>query len=166
VSDPVPPRRRLHIGYWIAGVASVAVAALLVIGAIKLAGPVKIAYGFASGNPTLPGCNTTLAGEATVGPMWYRSVKLGCGKESMHMLYVRRGTGPGWFAFPAVMSVGDPVPLSIRQTGADAYEVVLSKPLADGRAALPIAFDRNGIPKEMLSFDHGRQKDSVTLSRG
>jgi hypothetical protein len=65
-----------------------------------------------------------------------------------------------------VVSVGYPAPLSVRQTGADAFEIVLSKPLADGRTALPLAFDRNGIPKEVQSFDHGRQKDSVTLGRG
>jgi hypothetical protein len=165
MSDPVPPRRR-QLSYWIAGVASVAVAVLLVIGVTKLAGPAKLAYGFVSGNPTMPGCSTTFAGEATVGPLWYRAVKLGCGNESIHLIYVKRGTGPGGFAFPAVMSVGDPVPLSVRQTGADAFEVVLSKPLADGRTALSIAFDRNGNLKQMQSFVHGRQKDSVTPARG
>jgi hypothetical protein len=165
VTDPELPRR-FRIGYWIAGVASVAVASLLVYGGVKLAGPAKVAYSFASGNPTIPGCRTTVAGESTVGPLWYRVVNLGCGKESMHFVYVKRGTGPGWFVFPAVMSVGDPVPLSVRQAGTEAFEVVLSKPLSDGRTVVPLAFDRNGIPKEMLSFDHGRQKDSVTLSRG
>jgi len=165
VTEPETPRR-FRIGYWIAGVASVAMAGLLVFGVVKLAKPVKFAYGFVSGNPSMPGCRTAIAGEATVGPLWYRVVDLGCGKESMHLVYVKRGTGPGWFVFPAVMSVGGPVPLSVRQAGADGFEVVLSKPLADGRSAVPLAFDRNGIPKEMLSFDHGRQKDSVTLSRG
>lgn len=165
MTDPEIPRRH-HIGYWIAGIASVAVASLLVFGATKLAKPAKFAYSFVSANPTLPGCRTTIAGEATVGPLWYRVVNLGCGKESMHFVYAKRGTGPGWFVFPALMSVGDPVPLAVRQAGAEAFEVVLSKPLADGRTALPLAFDRNGIVKEMQSFDHGRKKESVTFSQG
>jgi hypothetical protein len=158
--------RRFRVGYWIAGAASVGVAALLVFGAIKLAKPARIIYGFATGAPSMPGCRTTVASEATVGPLWYRVVNLACGRESMHMVYVRRGSGLGWIALPALMSVGDPVPVSVRQASAETFEVVLSKPLADGRTAVPLAFDRNGIPKEMQSFDHGRQKPSVPLGRG
>ncbi|HMK81557.1 MAG TPA: hypothetical protein VK438_18030 [Xanthobacteraceae bacterium] len=164
-SIPVAARTPRTV-YWIAGAASLAVAALLVVGVVKLAGPAKFMYGFVSGNPVMPGCSTSVASEATVGPVWYRTVNLGCGKEQMHFIYVKRGTGPGWFVLPAVMSVGDPVPVSVRQAGADAFEVVLSKPLADGRTSLPIAFDRNGMLKEMLSFDHGRERDSVALGRG
>lgn len=165
MTEPETPRR-FRIGYWIAGIASVGMAALLVFGVVKLAKPVQFAYGFISGNPSMPGCRTTIADETTIGPLWYRVVNLGCRKDAIHLVYVKRGTGPGWFVFPAVMSVGDPVPLSVRQAGADAFEVVLSKPLADGRTALPLTFDRNGIPKQMQSFDHGRQKEPVTFSRG
>jgi hypothetical protein len=161
-----PPPRRSYVGYWIAGVASVAVAGLVAFGAVKLAAPAKFVYGLATGNPSLPGCRTTVASEATVGPLWYRVVNLGCGKESMHLVYVKRGQGPGWLVLPALMSVGDPVPLSVRPTGADAFEVVLSKPLADGRTAVPVAFGSNGLVKEMQSFDHGRQKDSIPLAHG
>ena len=134
---------------------------------LKLAGPAKFIYGFATGAPAMPGCNTTVASEATVGPLWYRVVnprlRQGIG---MHMVYVRRDSGLGWIALPALMSIGDPVPLSVRQASAETFEVVLSKPLADGRTAVPLALDRNGMPKEMQSFDHGRQKESVALSRG
>src|SRR5579871_6232997 len=151
----MPPRRR-HVGYWIAGAASLAVAALLVVGAVKLAGPAKFMYGFVTGKPSMPGCSTTIAREATVGPVWYRVVDLGCAnKVSMHMIYVRRGEGPGWIVLPAVMSIGDPVPMSVRQAGDDAFEVVLSKPLTDGRTSVPIAFDSNGMLKELQSIDHG-----------
>jgi hypothetical protein len=43
------------------------------------------------------------------------------------------------------MSIGDPVPVSVRHRGADDFEIVLEKPLADGRASLPIEFDRDGV---------------------
>jgi len=166
-SESIPAPTRTHRGiYWIAGVASVAAAALLVFGAVKLAGPARIMYGFVSGNPSIPGCQTSVAGEATVGPLWYRAVNLGCGKEQMHLIYVRQGSGPGWFVLPAVMSVGDPVPLSVRAAGTNGFEVVLSKPLADGRTSLPIAFDRNGFLKEIQSVEHGRAKDPIPVGRG
>ena len=164
-SIPVAPRRHRY-AYWIAGAASVAVAALLVVGVVKLTGPAKFMYGFVSGNPSIPGCHTSVAREATTGPLWYRVVDLDCGKEQMHLVYVRQGTGPGWFVLPAVMSVGDPVPLSVREAGAGKFEIVLSKPLADGRTALPIAFDSNGMLKQIQSFDHGRERDTILVGRG
>jgi hypothetical protein len=157
------PRRRFRIGYWIAGVASVGVAGLIVLGAIKLAEPVKFLYGFMTGAPSMPGCRTTIESEATVGPLWYRVVNLACDKQSTHMVFVRRGTGLGWFVFPALMTVGDPAPLSVRQAGGEAgtetFEIVLSKPLADGRTAVPIEFDSSGNVPQLQSFEHGRQRD-------
>ena len=61
------------------------------------------------------------------------------------------------------MSIGDPVPVSVRQRGADDFEIVLEKPLPDGRASLSIEFDRDGSLKEIQSFDHGRRSKFKTL---
>jgi hypothetical protein len=34
--------------------------------------PIKIAYGYVSGNTSVPTCRTTITREAAVGPLWYR----------------------------------------------------------------------------------------------
>jgi hypothetical protein len=115
-------------------------------------------YGFVSGNPSAPGCDTTIEREATAGPLWYRVVDLSCPGESMHIVYVKRGTGPGFIVFPAFMSAGSPIPVSVNQTGEGAFEIALEKPLADGKSTVPLEFDRNGIVKIQF-FDHGRKKE-------
>jgi hypothetical protein len=158
------PQHRRHYGRWFAVGILAALLALLAAAFVKLAGPAKFAYGLISGQPSIPGCNTAVAGEATVGPLWYRLVRVGCPDETtMHFVYVKRGSGPGFVVFPALMSIGDPVPVSLGQRGADDFEIVLEKPLADGRASLPIEFDRNGYLKEIQLFDHGRRSDFKSL---
>jgi hypothetical protein len=152
--------RRRRYGRWIAA-AVVAVLLALVAGAyVKFAEPAKLLYGFLSGNPSVPGCNTAITNEATAGPLWYRVVYIGCPKKkNVHFVYVNRGPGPGVMMLPALMSIGEPVPVAVRQAGLDGFEIVLEKPLADGSASLPIKFDRNGHP-ETQSFDYGRRTES------
>jgi hypothetical protein len=159
------PQRRRHHGRWSAVGILAALLALLAAAFVTFAGPANFAYGFISGKPSIPGCNTAVAGEATVGPLWYRVVRVGCPDETtMHFVYVKRGSAPGFIVFPALMSIGDPVPVSVRHRGADDFEIVLEKPLADGRASLPIEFDRDGYLKEIQSFDHGRRSDFKALA--
>jgi len=67
----------------------------------------------------------------------------------------RRGRRYGWC----------PVPVSVRPTGDDAFEIDLAQPLADGTASLPLEFDRNGMIKDVQFFDHGR-KESKSPSLG
>jgi hypothetical protein len=153
------PHRVRRYGWWIAGgIGAAAVLALGYAAVVHLAAPAKFAYGLISGNPSIPNCNTTVAREATAGPLWYRLVDVTCGNETMHFVYARQGTGPGWFVAPAFMSAVSPVPVSARQTGDNVFEIVLAQPLADGRASLPLEFDRNGVIKEAQFFDHGRKQ--------
>jgi hypothetical protein len=154
------PRRRRY-GWWIAGgVAAAAVFALAYTAVVYLAEPAKFAYGFVSANPSSPDCDTTVVRDATAGALWYRLVEMRCDTETLHLLYAARGTGPGWFVPPAFLSAGSPVPVSVRQTGEDAFEIVLEQPLADGTASLPLVLHRYGIFKNGQFFDHGRQESS------
>ena len=81
-----------------------------------LSGPIKSLYGYVSGYPSFPNCRTTITREAKLGPVWYRVVDVNCPGDTMHFVYVKRGTGPGFFAIPAFFSAGSPVPVSVRQT--------------------------------------------------
>jgi hypothetical protein len=161
------PRRGRRYGWWIAGgVCAAAVLGLGWVAVVYLAEPAKIAYGFLSGNPALPNCDVKIVRETTAEPLWYRLVDTSCGGETMHFVYVRRGTGPGWFVLPAFMSAQTPVPVSVRPTGDDAFEIDLAQPLADGTASVPVEFDRNGMVKDMQLFDHGRKTEkSLSLPR-
>lgn len=122
-----------------------------------------MAYGYVSGNPSLPNCRTTVAHEATVGPLWYRVLDVNCPANSMHFVYAKRGTGPGFIIFPAFISAGSPVPVLVRPAAPDGFEVLLSEPLADGRAAVPLELEsgQNGMPNAKL-FDHGQETKSLT----
>jgi len=153
-----PPRSRRY-GWWIAGgVAATAVLALGYAAVVHLAGPARFAYGIMSGNPSIPKCDTTIAREATAGPLWYRLVDVTCGNETLHFVYARPGTGPGLFVAPAFMSTVSPVPVLVRQTGDYVFEIDLAQPLADGRLSLPLEFDRNCVIKEVQFFDRGRKQ--------
>ena len=132
--------------------------ALLYAAFVRYSEQIKFMYGIMSGNPSFPTCRTTVAHEATVGPLWYRVLDVDCGDESMHLVYALRGTGPGFIMVPAFWSVGSPVPVSVRQAASDGFEILLLEPLADGRTAVPLELqsEQNGVPKTKL-FDHGRE---------
>ena len=163
-SESLPRQRRSRgPGWWIAGgviALLLALSALLFVGLALYWEPIKMSYGFVSGNPALPDCSTTVTREATDGPLWYRVVELACPKESMHFVYFKRGTGPGLFVLPAFFSVGSPVPVSVRQTADNGFEVLLSKPLADGRDAVLLDSNQNGMPETKM-FDHGKETKSL-----
>jgi hypothetical protein len=165
-SESLPaPRRGRRYGWWIAAGLFAVLVALLSVAWLHVAGPVKFAYGLMSGDPQFPGCSTAVAREETVGPLWYRVVNVACPDESMHFVYAKRAPGPGWFVFPAFMSTGSPIPVLVRQTGDSAFEVVLEKPLADGRASVPVEFDQNGMFK-IQAFEHGRPSEFKSPARG
>ena len=48
------------------------------------------------------------------------------------------------------------IPVSVRQTGDSAFEVVLAKPLAGGQTSVPFVFEWNGLIKDIQTVDHGR----------
>jgi hypothetical protein len=154
LSQPHPGRR---YGWWIAGGIAAAILALGCTAVVLLAGPAKFVYGLASGNPSFPGCETAAVRDATAGPLWYRVVDLSCPDGAMHFVYARRGDGPGLFVLPALMSAVSPIPVSVRQTGENAFEVVLARPLADGQSTVPFELYENGLVKETQFFDHGHK---------
>ena len=70
--QPQPGHRR---GLWIAGGVLAALLALFTLAdavVARFSEPIKIAYGYVSGNPSVPNCRTTITREAAVGPLWYR----------------------------------------------------------------------------------------------
>jgi len=145
MSDPVPPRR-LHLGYWMRALPPSPSPRCSSSVSPRLADRPSLPT---VSCPAIRPCRAAarpFAGEATVGPLWYRAVNLGCGKESVHLIYVKRGTGPGWFAFPAVMSVGDPAPLSVDKP-APTRSRLCCRSRSRRSHRPPIAFDRNGIPR-------------------
>ena len=151
--------------WWIAG--GILVVLLLVLFAVLYAAFARFSstplfksmHGYVSANPFFPNCHTTVAHEATVGPLWYRVLDVTCPVESTYFVYAKRGTGPGFFNWPAFISVGSPVPVSVRQATAGEFEVLLSEPLADGRTAVPLELE----PTNATLFDHGRETKSLTL---
>jgi hypothetical protein len=128
---------------------------------VRFSEPIKFGYGFVSGNPSAPNCRTTITRESTAGPLWYRVLDVTCPGESMHFVYAKRGTGPGLIVLPAFISIGSPVPVSVRQTAANGFEVLLSEPLADGRSAVLLEVEQNGMPDAKL-FDHGNETKTLT----
>jgi uncharacterized membrane protein YhaH (DUF805 family) len=159
--DSLPQPGHGH-GLWIAGeIFAVLLALFALLYAVfpRFLGPIKMLYGSVSGNPSLPNCRTTVAHEATVGPLWYRVLDVDCSADTIHFVYAKRGTGPGFFVFPAFISAGSPVPVSVRPAAPGGFEVLLSEPLADGRTAVPLEL---GSTNAKL-FDHGRETRSLTL---
>jgi uncharacterized membrane protein YhaH (DUF805 family) len=157
-SSPQPGHGR---GWWIAGGIFVVLLTLFTLFGLvfaRFSGPIKMAYGYVSANPSLPDCSTTVGQEATVGPLWYRILDVNCPADTMHFVYAKRGTGPGYIIFPAFISDGSPVPISVRPAARDGFEVLLSEPLADGRTAVPLELE----PPNAKLFDHGRETRSLT----
>ena len=160
-----PPLPGRWTTWWIAGGVFVVLLALFgglyaALGA--LSGPIKSLYGYVSGYPSFPNCRTTITREAKLGPVWYRVVDVKCPGDTMHFVYVKRGTGPGIFAIPAFFSAGSPVPVSVRQTPDGDFEILLSEPLADGRSALPLKSEEIAVPTARI-FDHGRETSSQLM---
>jgi hypothetical protein len=153
-TQPAPRRRRY--GWWIAaGIIFAVLVALLTAAWFKFAEPARLVLGVMSWNPVFPGCTSTVAEEGTVGPVWYRIVNVGCSNgASMHLVFAKRG---GIFVYPAFFSDDDSaIPVSVRQTGDRAFEVVLAKPLADGRTSVPFVFEQNGVINDMQRVEHGK----------
>jgi hypothetical protein len=152
------PRRGRRYGWWIAAGIFAVLVALLSAAWFKFAEPARLIYGIVSGNPVFPDCTSTVAQEGTLGPAWYRIVDVGCRNgASMHFVYAKRAPSPGMFVLPAFLSNDDSaIPVSVRQTGDSAFEVVLAKPLADGRTSVPFVFEQNGMIKDVQTFEHGK----------
>ena len=153
-SQTLPAPRRRRYGWWIATGIFVVLVALLTAAWFMFAEPARIVLGVMSGNPVFPGCTSTVAQEGTVGSVWYRIVNVGCRNgASMHLVFAKTG---GIFVYPAFFSDDSAIPVSVRQTGDRAFEVVLERPLADGRASVPFGFDQNGVINDMQRVEHGK----------
>ncbi len=165
ILSAAPPRRRYG---WIIAVAII-VAIVVLIGAlvVHFAQPLKFGLSFLEGNPTIPGCRTTVVAENTVGPLWNRIVDMNCRTTTMHIVFVKRTSSGMPFVMPAVMSIDGPAATSVRQTGDNEFEVVLAAPLADGRTSVPIKLNKNGVVTELQSFNHGKLVNAKpSLMRG
>jgi hypothetical protein len=151
----VAPRRRRRYGWWIVGGIFVALIGFPLGTGLYFAAPIKLIYGLMTGNPSLPGCNTTIVREAAAGPLQYRIVNMSCQPDQTYWVYVKR-SGDVLF-LPAFVSIGSPIPVSVRQTDDKHFEVVLTEPLADGRTSVPFVFDQDGFIKDVLFFEQGNQ---------
>jgi hypothetical protein len=142
----VPRPRRRHGWLIPTGIGALLVASLLA-SLVYLVGPaIKIGMSFVGGNPSLPGCRTTIVSEATAGPLWNRILDVNCPRRVMHFVFVKRS--PNQFVAPAFMSTDGPAPVSVRQTGENEFEIVLATPLADGRTGVPVKLNQNGFVTE------------------
>jgi hypothetical protein len=153
------PRRRRY-GWWIAGGVLAFLLAVPLGTAIYYAKPIKmiydLAYGIMTGNPSFENCQTTVMREAAAGPLWYRLVRADCRDgEQSYWVYTKRSSAARYWL--GLMTIGSPVPVSIRQTKDGHFEVILEAPLADGRASLPIDPDA-GVTGIQI-FDHGHPTD-------
>jgi hypothetical protein len=149
------PRRRPRYGWWVATGIVAALAALVVAGWVLYAEPVKFIVGWVfTGNPSLPGCRTTVVSEATTGKLWHRMTDMSCPDHTIHLVFVKRSD----VSIPmlAFGSVDGPVPTSVRETGENQFEIILATPLADGGTSVPFEFNQNGVIMDLQVFDHGR----------
>ena len=152
---PTQPRRRRRYGLWIALGAVASLLALFVVGWVLYAEPIKYVTGWMlTGNPYLPGCRTTIVSESTTGPLWSRVADMSCADQTTHFVYVKRSGVP--IPLLAFGSVDGPVPVSVRQTGDNEFEIVLATPLADGRTSVPFKLNQDGVVTDLQVFDHGR----------
>ena len=159
-ANSAAPRRRRRYGWWIAGGIFATLLALPLGTAVYFAEPIKLVYGFMSGNPSLPGCKTAIGHEATVGALRYRVVNINCADGGKgYFVYVKRSPVP--LFQPVLLISGDPIPVSVRQMDDNHFEVVLASPLLDGRASVPFSFDKDGVVEECLSFENGKNVPST-----
>jgi hypothetical protein len=155
-SNSAAPRRRRRYGWWIAGGIFATLLALPLGAAVYFEEPLKLIYGFVTGSPNIPGCTTAIEHEGTAGALRYRIVKLDCGAGGeAHVVNVKQSPIPlfQW----VLVSSGDPIPVSVRQTDDNHFEVVLAAPLLDGRVSVPFSFDKDGIVGKFLSFENGKE---------
>jgi hypothetical protein len=164
-SQSLPPPRRRPYGWWIGGALFAALIALVAAAVVHFSEPIGFVYGFMSGNPSVPNCTTAITREEVADRLWYRIVEIDCPGDSLHIVYARSASSSGFLLFPAFMSIGTPLPVSVRATGDNGFEIVLAEPLAEGRAALPIEFDQFGFVR-LQSFDHRRPKDFTPWGHG
>jgi len=162
-SETLPAPRRRRYGWWIAGGIVASLIALVIGGLVYFAEPIKFAMGWLTGNPYVPGCQTTIVSEATVGPLWNRIVELTCPNQTQHFVFVKRSDVP--IRMPAFQSIDGPVPVAVRRAGDNEFEIVLAAPLADGRTSLPIKLGPDGMVKELQQFEHDRGR-VVKLDNG
>lgn len=89
-----------------------------------------------------------------------RLVNINCadGGEG-YFVYVKRSPVP--LFQPVLLISGDPIPVSVRQTDDNHFEVVLASPLLDGRASVPFSFDKDGVVEECLSFENAKKVPST-----
>jgi hypothetical protein len=161
------PRRRRRYGWWIAG-GIVAVLIALPLGTgLYFAKPIKyfynFMYGMMTGDPSFPGCNTTIVRETTAGTLWYRVSKVSCPSQGQkYFLYTKPSPDARyWLVF---MSDDSPVPVSVRQTDDRHFQIVFAAPLADGRTSVPLVLNDDGSVslKDLQIFDHGRPDSRST----
>ena len=165
-ASPAPPRRRRY-GWWIAGGIFAVLIALPLGTGLYFAKPIKILYnlmyGMMTGDPSFPGCDTTIVREATAGSLWYRVSKVSCSDEGPgYLLYAKSSPDARyWLVF---MSDGSPVPVSVRQTDDRHFQIVFEKPLADGRTSVPLVLNEDGSVSytDIQIFDHGRPESPST----
>jgi len=162
-SETLPAPRRRRYGWWIAGGIVASLLALAIGGLVYFAEPIKFAAGWITGNPYVPGCQTTIVSESIVGPLWYRTVDLKCPGQTQHLVFVKRSDVP--IRMAVFQSIDGPVPVSVRQTGDNEFEIVLAAPLADGRTSVPIKLGPDGMIMELHQFDH-EQGRVVKLDHG
>ena len=67
---------------------------------------------------------------------------MSCADQTIHFVYVQRSDEP--IPMLAFGSVDGPVPVSVRQTGENEFEIALATPLADGRTSVRFKLDQNG----------------------
>jgi hypothetical protein len=154
---PLPPplRHRRRYGWWVATGIGAALAALVIGGWVRYAEPIKFAVGwFFTGNPSLPGCRTTVVSEAMTGQLWHRMADMSCPSHTIHFVFIRRSDQS--IPLLAFGSVDGPVPTAVRETGDNEFEIALATPLADGRTSVPFELNRNGVIMDLQIFDHGR----------
>ena len=165
-ASPAPPRRRRY-GWWIAGGIFAVLIALPLGTGLYFAKPIKILYdfmhGMMTGDPSFPGCDTTIARETTAGPLWYRVSKVSCpGQGQRYFVYAKPSPNAGYWL--VLMSDDSPVPVSVRQIDDRHFQIVFATPLADGRTSVPLVLNEDGSVSftDIQIFDHGRPNSPST----
>jgi hypothetical protein len=162
-----PPRRRY--GWWIAGGIVAVLIALPVGTGLYYAKPIKFYYSFIhgmmAGDPHMPGCETTIVRENAAGSLRYRVSKMKCPDQGpAYFVYAKPSPDAGYWL--VLMSDGNPVPESVRQTDDEHFQIVFETPLADGRTSVPLVLNDGGSVSWVFQvFANGRPYESPSARK-
>jgi hypothetical protein len=141
---------------------ALAAVVLIALIAYRFGEPIYGTASFMVGRPYLPGCNTTVTKEQTIGELWYRISEQTCDSGiTLHYVFVARAHSTmSFLVTPAFMSIGYPIPRSVSKQGERSYYIAIEPPLPDGTDILETFIGPSGVPLTVHIYDKGQKRQT------